>query len=154
MLETELGVFPGTEQTLMPPGAVREAKSRRRSAAKPSILVVDDQQIIADSLADILNGSGFCARAAYGGQEALQLADAMRPDYLLTDVVMPAMNGVQLAIAITQKMPATRIVLLSGQAGISDILQDGRRQGYDFELVAKPIHPDQLIEHLRELGKK
>lgn len=154
MLQTELGVFRGSEQILPPPGAARDPKSRRRAAARPSILVVDDQQIIADSLADILNGSGFHAKAAYGGREALQLADAMRPDYLLTDVVMPAMNGVQLAIAIRQKMPATRILLLSGQAGISDILQDGRRQGYDFELIAKPIHPDRLIEQLKKDPQK
>ncbi|MGB9078011.1 MAG: hypothetical protein WCC26_14320 [Terracidiphilus sp.] len=62
---------------------------------------------------------------------------------------MPKMNGVELAIAIRKMYPSTRIMLFSGQAGISDILLDGLRQGFEFELIAKPIHPLIVIEHLR-----
>jgi CheY-like chemotaxis protein len=62
---------------------------------------------------------------------------------------MPKMNGVELAIAIRKMYPLTRITLFSGQAGISDILLDGQRKGYKFELIAKPMHPLKLIEHLK-----
>jgi CheY-like chemotaxis protein len=79
------------------------------------------------------------------------MAELAQPDYLLTDVIMPVMNGVELAVAIRKKYPATRIVLFSGQAGISDILMQGRQQGYEFELIAKPIHPDKLIDQLKRM---
>jgi CheY-like chemotaxis protein len=62
---------------------------------------------------------------------------------------MPGMNGVELAISISKMFPAARIMLFSGQAGISDILMEGYRQGFEFELIAKPIHPLKLIEHLK-----
>jgi hypothetical protein len=58
------------------------------------------------------------------------------------------MNGLELAIAIRQMYPLTRITLFSGQAGISDILLDGQRKGFEFELIAKPLHPLKVIEHL------
>jgi hypothetical protein len=60
------------------------------------------------------------------------------------------MNGVELAIAVSEMWPTTRILLFSGQAGISDALLQGHEQGYDFELVAKPVHPIKLIERLQK----
>lgn len=150
MNANELEVFREDKPFAAIPGAQeRRARSKRSAANKPSILVVDDQTIIADSLVDILNGAGFRAVVAYDGASALRMAESAQPDYLLTDVVMPVMNGVELAIAIRKKYPATRIVLFSGQAGISDILQQGKQQGYEFELIAKPIHPDKLIDQLK-----
>ena len=127
-------------------------KSAREGATdkRPSILVVDDHFIIADTLADILNGAGFEAIVAYEAKAALQIAEEMRPQCLLTDVVMPVMNGVELAIAVRQMLPTTKILLLSGQAGISDILHQGRQQGYEFELIAKPIHPEKLLDQLKK----
>jgi CheY-like chemotaxis protein len=62
---------------------------------------------------------------------------------------MPKMNGVELAITIRKMYPSTRIMLFSGQAGISNILLDGQRLGFEFELIAKPLHPLKVIEHLR-----
>lgn len=130
----------------------RDTMRGKRSGAKgPSILVVDDHHMIADTLVDVLNGAGFHATVAYDGTAALRVAKELRPNYLLTDVVMPAMNGVELAIEIRKELPATKILLLSGQAGIEDILLRARSQSYDFELIAKPIHPEKLIDHLQKL---
>jgi CheY-like chemotaxis protein len=117
---------------------------------RPTVLLVDDEQLIVDTLTEILEGAGFRVLPAYDGWTALEKVVHCRPDYLLSDVLMPKMNGVELAIAIRKMYPATRIALFSGQAGISDILLDGRRQGFEFELIAKPIHPQQLIEHLKK----
>ena len=61
-------------------------------------------------------------------------------------------KGVQLAIAIRKALPATEIVLLSGQAGITDILERGRKEGYSFELIAKPVHPEKLLQRLKKGG--
>ncbi len=152
MNANEVEVFREDKPFAALPGAQeRGARSKRSAANRPSILVVDDQEMIADSLLDILNGAGFRAVAAYDGASALRMAELAQPDYLLTDVVMPAMNGVELAIAIRKKYPATRIVLFSGQVGISDILMQGKQHGYEFELIAKPIHPDKLIDQLKRI---
>lgn len=64
---------------------------------------------------------------------------------------MPAMNGMELAIAITKMYPVTKILLFSGQAGISEILEQSRAKGFEFPLLAKPVHPAKLIEGLRKL---
>lgn len=118
--------------------------------SRPTVLVVDDEKLIVDTLAEILEGAGFEVIGACDGWTALEKIADRRPDYLLSDVLMPQMNGVELAIAIRKMYPATRIMLLSGQAGISEILLEGQRQGFEFELIAKPIHPLKLIEHLKE----
>jgi CheY-like chemotaxis protein len=114
------------------------------------VLVVDDQTLIADTIAEILRGAGFDAATAYNGWTALETAARFQPDYLLSDVLMPRMNGVELAIAIRKMHPATKILLLSGQAGISEIVLEGQKQGLEFELIAKPIHPLKLIELLKQ----
>jgi CheY-like chemotaxis protein len=111
--------------------------------------VVDDERLIADTVRDILEGAGFDVIVTYDGWTALEMAARLRPDYLLSDVSMPRMNGVDLAIAMRKMYPPTRILLFSGQAGISEILASGRNQGYEFDLVAKPIHPLKLIERLK-----
>jgi len=124
--------------------------SSKQAGDRVKVLVVDDQRLIADTLAEILGNAGFDAVAAYDGFDALHKASRFNPHWVLTDVLMPRMNGVELAIALQKNYPGSSILLFSGQAGISDILQDGQRQGYQFELIAKPIHPLRLIERLNQ----
>ena len=125
-------------------------KTARPEIHQSKVLVVDDQRLIADTLAEILQNAGFDAVAAYDGFDALEKASRFHPDWMLADVLMPRMNGVELAIAVRKNHPRAAILLLSGQAGISEILEDGRRQGYQFELIAKPVHPLKLIQRITE----
>ncbi len=118
---------------------------------KTTVLVVDDERLIADTMTEILKRSGFHALCAYDGQSALELALRINPDVVLTDVVMPQMNGVKLAIAIRNALPAAEIILLSGQAGVSDIVESVRKDGYMFELIAKPVHPEKLLRRLHDI---
>jgi CheY-like chemotaxis protein len=136
--------------------AAQERREQREADGRecPTILVVDDEETLANTTIEILNMAQFCAFGAYDGQTALELAAKLNPDILLTDVLMPGMNGVELAIAISQLLPKTQILLISGQAGTIDLLEEARLEGYRFELIAKPIHPAKLIERLSELGKK
>jgi CheY-like chemotaxis protein len=124
--------------------------SKESQANRPKVLVVDDERLIVDTIVQILEGAGFDVAAAYDGWGALESAGRFRPDYLLSDVLMPKMNGVELAVAIQKMHPATKILLFSGQAGISEILLRGQRQGLKYELIAKPIHPRKLIQILKE----
>lgn len=152
MVGIDPGVFQVADEFVPNPiaGQKHKAKSKRLAAEKPTILVVDDERMIADTTVEILNKFGFRAVHAYDGQMGLEIAAKLKPDYLLADVLMPLMNGVELAIAITKILPATKILLFSGQAGISDILHQGEEKGYVFDLVAKPVHPEKLIERLKK----
>ena len=114
----------------------------------PRILVVDDEALIADTIVQILNRNGFIAEAAYSGAEAIEQASRLCPELVLSDVMMPNVDGVEAAIAIREHCPDTRIVLFSGQAATVEILARARQRGHDFELLPKPIHPTQLIKHL------
>lgn len=115
------------------------------------VLVVDDNKLIADTTSAILSRFGFCAVTAYDGVTALRLAAETSPEILLSDVMMPVVNGVELAISVRKILPLTAILLFSGQAATKDILEDARRQGHTFAIVNKPIHPEELVRHLNHL---
>jgi CheY-like chemotaxis protein len=119
-------------------------------SAAPRILVVDDEKVIADTIVQILNKNGFIAEAAYGGEEAIEKAHRHCPELVLSDVLMPQVDGVEAAIAIREHCPEARIILFSGQSATVEILARARERGHTFELLPKPIHPTQLIKHLRE----
>jgi CheY-like chemotaxis protein len=113
------------------------------------VLVVDDERVIADTLAVILNQSGFQAKAAYSGEEALDIASTFEPDMLITDVIMADLNGIDAAIRIRALLPRIKILLFSGQAATADLLEKARGRGYEFEILAKPVHPQDLLNKLR-----
>ena len=114
------------------------------------VLIVDDEQLIADTLVRILTLNGFVATAVYSGEAALASLSTLCPDIVLTDVRMPGRNGVETGILIREQCPETRVVLFSGQAGVSDLLQQARDRGHGFELWPKPLHPKELVKRLRK----
>lgn len=117
--------------------------------AKPRVLVVDDERVIADTLAIILNQNGFDASAVYTGTAAVDRARDTRPDLIISDVIMPDMNGIEAAIRIRKILPGCKILLFSGQAATADLLEKARAQGHEFEILAKPVHPQDLLAKLR-----
>ncbi|MGB6744247.1 MAG: response regulator [Terracidiphilus sp.] len=116
---------------------------------KPKVLVADDERVIADTLAMILNQSGFDARAVYSGEKAFEMASSFEPDMLISDVIMADLNGIDAAIRIRSLLPSIKILLFSGQAATADLLEKARVQGYEFEILAKPVHPQDLLSKLR-----
>jgi len=122
-----------------------------RGRAHPRVLVVDDERLIAQTVAAILNAHGFEAQEAYSGEEALALAQKFQPDIVLTDVLMPRMTGVELGIRLRKELPATRVLLFSGQAATSELMHRAELEGHRFALFPKPIHPEELIARLRGL---
>lgn len=117
----------------------------------PLILVVDDEKVIADTLVMILKRKGFAAIPAYGGVSALQIAAVTPPNLLLTDVVMPDMNGIDLAIEICRQVPDCDVLLLSGQAATTDLLARYPEIADSFTVLPKPIHPLELMVRLAHL---
>ena len=116
----------------------------------PLVLVVDDERVIADTLTTILSRSGFDAITAYDGESALALAKANPPDLLISDVVMPGMTGVDLAIALTHAIRTCKVLLFSGQAATVDLLEKARESGHDFTTLSKPVHPTDMLRRIRE----
>src|SRR5258708_22760425 len=116
---------------------------------KPKVLVADDERVIADTLAIILTKHGYDAPAVYTGTAAVERARSVRPDLVISDVIMPDMNGIDAAIKIRAMLPSCKILLFSGQAATADLLETARQQGHEFEILAKPVHPQDLLAKLR-----
>ena len=114
------------------------------------VLVVDDDTVIADSLAVILKANGHHAKAAHSAEEALEESVLLAPDVLISDVVMTGMSGIDLAIHISNTVPTCKIVLFSGQTQTRNLLEQAEARGYRFELLQKPVHPEVLLQLLSE----
>jgi CheY-like chemotaxis protein len=119
-----------------------QAASRRR------VIVADDEETIAITLAIILNHAGFEARAVFSGEQVVELLDSFQPEMLISDVIMPGMTGIEVAIAVRNRLPDCKILLFSGQAATADLLEQAKTHGHEFEIVAKPIHPSDLLAKL------
>ncbi len=119
------------------------------SSTKPRVLVADDEQVIANTLAIILNQAGFEAKAVYSGENAVETLDTFEPNMLISDVIMTGMTGIEAAIKVRARLPNCKILLFSGQAATADLLEKARSQGHEFEILAKPVHPTDLLAKLR-----
>jgi FixJ family two-component response regulator len=113
--------------------------------SKQITYVVDDERLIASTLAAILKNSGFAAVAYTNPLEALKAAESEAPALLITDVMMPEMTGIELAVRLKSLHPTCKVLLFSGQAATADLLQTARQDGHDFVLLQKPIHPKDLL---------
>lgn len=114
----------------------------------PFVIVVDDEKVIADTLATILRKSGYAATAAYDAESALEIAELAPPQIVISDVMMPGMNGIDLAIQLSDSIPDCRILLFSGQAETVDLLSKARSSGHDFTLLTKPVAPRELLREI------
>ena len=124
-------------------------ETSEQTPSKRKVIVVDDDQVIANALAIILNQAGFETRAVFSGEQAIELLESFQPEMLIADVVMSGMTGIEAAIAIRNKLPKCNILLFSGQAATAELLEQARTQGLEFEILAKPVHPSDLLEKLR-----
>ena len=96
--------------------------STSAATSKPRVLVADDEQVIANTLAIILNQAGFEARAVFSGEKAVEALDSFKPDMLISDVIMTGMTGIEAAIQTRAKLPSCKVLLFSGQAATADLL--------------------------------
>ena len=117
---------------------------------RPVVLVVDDESAIADTLSEILTLSGYAAMPVYDGEEALETALLMPPELLITDVMLPGMSGIELAISIRRIFPDCKVLLFSGQAATTDLLASAKRAGHEFTLLNKPVYPTDLLRRVSE----
>lgn len=117
---------------------------------RPLVLVVDDESVIADSLADILKRSGYAAIATYDGEAALETALLTPPELLISDVILPGMNGIELAVTMRRIFPDCKVILSSGQTASTRLLAAADAAGNSFIFLNKPVHPRDLLARVSE----
>ena len=121
----------------------------------PKVFVVDDEWIISWSSGMILRSSGFEVYTFTDPHEALRMASEINPDLLITDVHMPDLSGIEVAIGVTSQCAGCKVLLVSGFAATLELLCEARRLGHDFKLLQKPVPPSVLIAAAKEvLGSK
>ena len=121
-------------------------------AALPTALVVDDEHLIAETIAQILEMSGFRATPLYSGESALEEVSARCPDMVISDVIMPTLSGIDMAKQLLTLCPTAKVILISGQAATAEMMAQAKAEGFHFELLAKPLHPEELLDAIRRLG--
>jgi CheY-like chemotaxis protein len=115
------------------------------------VLFVDDERLIADTLAIIFSSQGYETRAVYSAEQALELISDWLPNLAIIDVQLPGMNGIDLAIRLKAEYPDCRLSLFSGQASTSDLLELARQNGRSFDIIAKPVPPGEFLAQVSHL---
>jgi DNA-binding NtrC family response regulator len=117
----------------------------------PRVFIVDDEMSIAKMMSVVLQMNLFDAVPYDDPEQALEAARSAPPDYLISDIMMKGMTGIELATSIRQELPACKILLFSGQPDAPQMVQVARDSGFDFPFLQKPIHPTDLVAVLRGL---
>jgi DNA-binding NtrC family response regulator len=115
----------------------------------PRVLVVDDEQIIRESLSFILQKEGYEVEDAPNGQQAYKKVAENPPDIVITDIEMPGMKGVDLLEKISQVSPQTFVIIITAYGSIETAIKALRMGAYDY--ILKPLDFDELVLRLRRL---
>lgn len=111
-----------------------------------TVLVIDDDRVLADTLSDILRKHGFKPVALYSGEEALELAARFRPDVVLSDIRMSRLDGIEAAKRIRALHPDCRIILFTAHTVTKALTR--LIHGLGFEILPRPLHPELVLNAL------
>jgi DNA-binding response OmpR family regulator len=113
------------------------------------IFVVDDEEMIATTTSHILQMEGFQAIPFTDPRLLLECCLESPPDLVISDIIMPHMDGFQLAESLRETLPRCRVILFTGQAGAAELRGLAFDQGHELEVLSKPLHPRELIAKVR-----
>ena len=119
--------------------------------SKPSVLVVDDESGILDSLNILLRNEGFTPHLAQGGKAGLERMEEMSPDIVLTDIRMPNVTGVDILAAARQSDPDVPVILMTAQATLQSAMQAVNEGAFYY--IQKPFRNDELVAILRRAAE-
>ena len=120
----------------------------RDQAGRPRLLVVDDEADAREGLARIVAGWGYEVEAAASAEAALELVDEYRPDVVITDLVLPEMDGLKLLERMLQAARPPVVLLITGHASVETAVEAMRRGAADF--LTKPVEVAQLQVRLEK----
>jgi CheY-like chemotaxis protein len=143
---SELGSEP-----VSPPSPVSKTDQSESAKANGRILVLDDESAIADTLGMIFAAQRYQVRVAYSAEKAIEIIAEWRPDLAILDVMLPGMNGIDLAIAIKANYSACHVLLFSGNTNTTALLEEAGKEGHHFEVLPKPLHPSLMLEKVADL---
>jgi len=131
------------------PGRTRSPRASLTAAE--TILLVEDEPAVSELIQTVLRQEGFKVHAAGNGREALELVESLdlKPDLLLTDVIMPEMGGPELAKQLEAKMPSLKVLFSSGYTDSALISRGALEEG--VELIQKPFIPAVMVDRLRNM---
>src|SRR3954447_17541001 len=118
---------------------------------KPSVLVVDDESGILDSLNILLRNEGFTPHLAHGGKAGLERISELGPDIVLTDIRMPNVTGVDILAAARQSDPDVPVILMTAQATLQSAMQAVNEGAFYY--IQKPFRNDELVAILRRAAE-
>jgi DNA-binding NtrC family response regulator len=113
-----------------------------------SVLVVDDDPATRDGLTELLNGWGYAASAAADASSALKICHKELPQAIVTDLMMPGMDGLQFVQALKERVREVAVIILTGQATIETAVQAIKLGAYDY--LTKPLEPQKLKDVLEK----
>lgn len=122
--------------------------TRKGDQMNQIVLVVDDERGIADAAAMVLEDRGYCALATYSAAEAIAILKKIDVALVLTDVNMPGIDGVDLALQAQHLCPRAKILLMSGGETSETIRRRPGCEGCPFQIMAKPFDSGQLLERI------
>jgi len=136
------------------PETSKKENTGKETGGSETILVVDDEEGVREVATQYLSSHGYSVLAAESGARALELAAAHRGTIhvLVTDAVMPGMNGPALAKTLLGERPETKVLYMSGYAEDTSLLEEARDRGEGF--LQKPFGLDTLAQRLRDLLRK
>ncbi len=117
----------------------------------PSILVVDDEPGILESLGILLRNAGFDTHTARGGRAGLEQLSALQPDIVLSDVRMPDVGGVEILAAARQQNADTPVILMTAQATLQSAMQAVNEGAFYY--IQKPFRNDELLAILKRAAE-
>ncbi len=109
----------------------------------PSILIVDDEPSILQSLGGLLSDEGFEVKTAANGYEALKIVDTESPDLVLLDIWMPGIDGIETLKEIKKNNPHIQVIIISGHGTIETAVKATKLGAFD--LIEKPLSIDKVI---------
>ena len=114
---------------------------------RPSVLVVDDERPIRDSLSLILEAEGYAVRTAGNAEDGISALESERADLVILDVRLPGMNGLEALKEIKSRDEQTDVLMISGHATLSDAVEATRLGAFDF--LQKPLNRDRVLITVR-----
>jgi two-component system response regulator HydG len=118
---------------------------------QPSILIVDDEQGILDTLRILLKNEGFDVVTCQGGKAGLEQLTAAAPDIVLTDIKMPGVTGIDILAAVKEQDPETPVILMTAQASLQSAIQAVNEGAFHY--VQKPFSNDEIVALCRRAAE-
>jgi len=119
-------------------------RAMNATTERRKILIVDDETTVAETLALVFSSRGFICRTAFSAEQAIELIADWRPDVAIVDVMLPRLNGIELAGIISENHPGCRTVLISGHPSASELLPSAGER--TLQILPKPLHPSLILE--------